>query len=252
VNSPSFSLIPLHGNGGGGFRFERMRPFIPPGVNFHPLTLPGFAAQPPDPSLTTLRAYAERLATLLAALPRPRVLLGHGIGGSLALELVQRQPGVIDALILHAAVGAKLDSRRFPWLMKLPGMRPAAQWAISTPLLRGMWSKAFFHAPVPADYLDQFFNEYRQCRVFGQMFDLITADWFNALQPVSLPSALLWGAEERILSTDQIAAFQALLPAAQVRVVPGWDHFPMIDQPEAYTREVLALAGGLVQGQGAP
>lgn len=39
----SFSLIALHGNGGGGFRFERIKPFIPSEVNFVAPTLPGFA-----------------------------------------------------------------------------------------------------------------------------------------------------------------------------------------------------------------
>ena len=65
------------------------------------------------------------------------------------------------------------------------------------------------------------------------------------LRPVELPSALLWGADERILSVDQVEDYRALLPLAQVRTVPGWGHFPMIEQPAAYAFEIAALACSL-------
>ncbi|MCI0526848.1 MAG: hypothetical protein L0Y56_05270 [Nitrospira sp.] len=37
------TLIALHGNGGGAFRFERVKPYVPKDVDFQALTLPGFA-----------------------------------------------------------------------------------------------------------------------------------------------------------------------------------------------------------------
>src|SRR5262249_29810909 len=113
---PRFTMIALHGNGGGAFRFERLLPFIPANIRFQAVTLPGFARVPPDPQLTSLAAYAGHLKTLLAPEPRPLVLLGHGIGGSIALEFAQGNEGRLDGLILHAPVGARLDSRRFPRL----------------------------------------------------------------------------------------------------------------------------------------
>src|SRR6185369_298015 len=115
------TVVAVHGNGGGAFRFELVKPFVPAGINFKAITLPGFADVAPDPNLQSLGDYAEYLSRLCATLQRPLVLVGHGIGGSIILELAQHYSGAIDGLILHAPVGARLESRLFPSIMAVPG-----------------------------------------------------------------------------------------------------------------------------------
>jgi pimeloyl-ACP methyl ester carboxylesterase len=242
LSSPVLTLVAVHGNGGGAHRFARVEPFVPGDVRFCPVTLPGFAAVPRDPSLTSLRSYADRLRGFVESEPRPRVVLGHGIGGSIALELAQFAAPAMDGLILHAPVGAGLGSRVFPRLMALPGARALGQWAFCARLLRPLWRRRLFSRPVPRDYLDRFFDEYRSCSVFGEMFDLITPEWFESLRPVTVPAALLWGERERVLTVDQVGAFRALLPGCLVSLPGRWDHFPMIEDPEAYATEIVALA----------
>ena len=121
------TVIALHGNGGGAHRYARTAPHFGAGVALEALTLPGFAREPRDPAIRDLSGFAEHVAQAIASIPRPRVLLGHGIGGSIALEFVQRHAAEIDALILHAPVGARLDQRRFPALMRIPGARGTAR-----------------------------------------------------------------------------------------------------------------------------
>lgn len=243
------TIIALPGNGGGAFRFERVKPYIPAGVGFQPVTLPGFAGRPADPTLHTLRDYVVYLREMTAAAPRPLVLLGHGIGGSLALEFAQYFAAEIDGLILHAPVGTRLDSRLFPRLMALPGARGLGQWLFSTRFTRPLFKRLLFSQPIPTDYLNRFFDEYRRCTVFGQMFSLITPAWFNSLHPVDIPTALLWGERERILRVDQLNDYRTLLPRHLIRTVPGWDHFPMIEQPEAYAGEIMRLGRELVSSK---
>lgn len=243
-----FTLVAVHGNGGGGFRFARVAPYLPPEVHFVPVTLPGFADAPVDPGLKTLADYARHLGHLAAAQPAPVILLGTGIGGSIILELLQKQPNAAVGVILHAPVGTRLESRRFPALMKLSGMRRFGQWLFSTPLARPLWRRLLFvdHRAIPPDFLKRFFDEYRQCRVFGQMFDLITAEWYASLKPLPIPAALLWGQRERVLKAEHVTDYQQLLPQSRVRIVPEWDHFPMIEQPADYAREVVLLAHALL------
>lgn len=240
------TIVAIHGNGGGAFRFARMRPYVPEDVAFTAVTLPGFADVPRDPGLQSMADYARCLRDMLqdSAAPGPLVLLGTGIGGSMALEYVQHYPA--DGLILHAPVGTRIDTRLFPRLMKLPGMRGLGQWAFSSRLTRPFFKRLLFTQPLPDDVTNRFFDEYRQCSVFGQMFDLITADWFAGLRPVQLPAALLWGERERVLTVDQLDDYKVLLPNHLVRTVPDWDHFPMLEQPQAYAQEVVALARRLV------
>ncbi|MEM9489387.1 MAG: alpha/beta hydrolase, partial [Myxococcota bacterium] len=128
----------------------------------------------------------------------------------------------------------------------LPGARRLGQWLLSSRLTRPLWRRLFFTQAVPHDYLDRFFDEYRRCSVFGDMFDLITADWFRSLQPIHRPAVLLWGERERVLSSDQAEMFHALVPGARTRTIAHWDHFPMIEQPDEYAREVFRLVEQLV------
>lgn len=236
------TLIAIHGNGGGGFRFERIRPHLPDDITLVAPTLPGFDGVPPLAAGSTLTALANHLRQEIEALPRPRILLGHGIGGSIALELLQQSPDTVDGLILHAPVGAALEHRRFPRLMKRPIAQRIGQWAFTNEWLRPLWTHFLFSRPIPPDIRDRFFEAYGRSAAFGQMFDGITADWFQGLKPIALPTALLWGGKERVLGVEHLHAFRALAPNALVKVLPDWDHFPMLEQPAAYATEVAALA----------
>jgi pimeloyl-ACP methyl ester carboxylesterase len=77
------------------------------------------------PRERTPRRAAEGLLPAIGAAPRPRVLLGHDRGGSVAIELAQFAAAVLDGLILHSPRGA----RRFRFLEKRPAL--AREWQSS-------------------------------------------------------------------------------------------------------------------------
>jgi len=118
------------------FRFERLKPFIPSEIHFMAPTLPGFADVPRNPALRSLRDYAFTLHEMISTAARPLVLLGTGIGGSIALEFLQHFEHDVQGLILHAPVGTRLKKRLFPKLMKPMFMRHFGQWLFSAPLTR--------------------------------------------------------------------------------------------------------------------
>jgi pimeloyl-ACP methyl ester carboxylesterase len=103
-----------------------------------------------------------------------------------------------------------------------------------------------FHEPLPDDYVNRFFDEYRRCEVFGQMFEIITAEWFASLEPAQVPAVLLWGEREKILSVDQLDDYKALLPNHMVHIEPEWDHFPMVENPQQFAQVAAKLATELL------
>ncbi|MEO1056798.1 MAG: alpha/beta fold hydrolase [Actinomycetota bacterium] len=244
------TLVAVHGNGGGGFRFARAAPFIADDINFHAVTLPGFGGRPADPALRTLPDYAEQLWREIADLPRPVIVLGHGIGGSIALDMVQRH--TIDGLILHAPVGTRLERRWFPRLMRPEPVRALIKWGISSRLTRPLVGRRFFSPAVPADYRNRFLDEYGRAESFSQMFDVITPEWWDGLESVDLPALMLWGSADRVLGADQVADYTALLPQTWVDVVDGWGHFPMVEGPEDYAATIGDWARRLVDGRRPP
>lgn len=242
----SISIVAVHGNGGGASRYALVHPHIDADIDFRAVTLPGFSTKPKDPSLRSLSDYADRLADDLADLDQP-VLLGHGIGGSIALDLASRHPELLGGLILHSPVGASLDTRLFPRVMQSDLVRKLIKFAISARLPRPIWRRLFFPLGADKQVLDGFFEEYRHCEAFGDMFDLIDRPWFDSVEPVDdLPSMLLWGADDRVLRSGQSDEIADKVPNADVIIRDGWDHFPMIEQPEEYANEIVAIARRLV------
>ena len=137
------------------------------------MTLPGFAgtALPSNPTMAT---FTDAIATAVETRAVERtnsgiVLLGTGIGGSIALDAVARTPGLVDGLILHAPVGANLDQRWFPRVMANTYIRRAAKWAIGSWGVRQVGKRILFDDP---DYADRFLFEYRRADGFELFFDL--------------------------------------------------------------------------------
>jgi pimeloyl-ACP methyl ester carboxylesterase len=248
------TVVAVHGNGGGSTRFDRVRTDLGDGIRFVAVDLPGFNGVPLDPSLRDVAAYADHLAGLLVqaagdgdggtdGAARPPVVLGHGIGGSIALDLASRRPETMSGLILHAPVGADLDTRLFPKIMSTRPVRELIRRAISARLLRPVWRRVFFPIGAPNADLDVFFEGYRSCEAFGQMFEIIDAEWFEALEPITaLPTVLLWGEHDRVLKSGQTDGIASKAPAAKRVIEAGWDHFPMIEQPEEYADVIQRLA----------
>lgn len=239
-------LLALHGNGGGASRYALCRAYFEPlGIDFVAHTLPGFEGRPLRQQPLSWGEIFNDLDSTLEAFSEPPWLLGHGIGASVLLQYLQTCQRPLAGVILHSPVGARLDKRRFPRLMKPLWVRALVQRALSFPPAFPFWSRLLFRRPLPASVTQKFFAEYGRCQAFSSFFDLLTPQWFAALQPLDFPVQLLWGQKERVLSADQVDAFREVLPRARVHLEPDWDHFPMLEQPLEYARRIAQIVLGL-------
>ena len=91
---------------------------LQPGVQCHIVQLPGFAGAPAVATDNFLAGMRDRLLAYLdeRKLDKP-VVMGHSLGGVLALQMAAEQPGRIERLVI-------VDS--LPFLAGLRGMSPEA------------------------------------------------------------------------------------------------------------------------------
>lgn len=91
---------------------------LQPGVQCHMVQLPGFAGAPAVPADRFLDGMRDRLLAYLddGKLDKP-VVMGHSLGGVLALQMAAEKPGRIDRLVI-------VDS--LPFLAGARGMTPEA------------------------------------------------------------------------------------------------------------------------------
>ncbi len=248
-------VLLLHGNGGAGTRF---RPFMErvgnqptPGLHFHVPELPGFEGRPlPQSGTPSWDPFILALIEHVAARPDVDwVFYGHGIGGSMLLEWASRKwegaPRPPRLVVLHSCIGASLEKRWFPKIMRWPLIRELMKRLITAPWLEPVWTRRLFLQPeaIPEELRRQFFEDYRRCEAFSVFFDLITPAWYQTVQKALKQSDFhfLWGGAERVVAAKYVDLWRRDFPNATFEIIPEWDHFPMLDHPDAFFKKIHEL-----------
>ena len=218
------SLVFIHGAGASAtlwldlFRhFERSRQVVA-------LDLPGHGQSGPLHHVADadrIQRYADAVEYACTQLRIERaVLVGHSMGGLVALTAAAASPARVAGLVLVAsAPGLKsskelLDTfaeRREEHVQLMESLA----WAPSTPRETiDRWSKTTMSADPELTIAD-----FRACAAF---------DAATVLQP----TLLIGGQDDRLCSPRFMAKGTATLPAGELLVVPDAGHYVFLEQPE--------------------
>lgn len=148
-------------------------------------------------------------------------LIGHSMGGQIALRVAALQPVRVTRLVLAAASGLL---RRAWWRVaaKLPhAMRRGKLNFVPTILADGA------RAGLP--------NLVRSSR------DLLQDDVSGLLPGIVQPTLVIWGEHDVLLPPDLGRTLAAGIARSRWVLLQGAGHVLMVDAPEAFNREVLAF-----------
>src|SRR3954465_8596938 len=110
-------LLLVHGFGGAAWNFSELVRLLP-GRRLIVPDLPGHGGSSALPA-TTLAGFADVLARLLDA---PTDVVGHSMGGVVALRLAERHPALVRSVVLAAAAGISSSTRLAELTIALPGI----------------------------------------------------------------------------------------------------------------------------------
>jgi pimeloyl-ACP methyl ester carboxylesterase len=114
-------LLLVHGFGGAAWNFSELVPLLT-GRRLIVPDLPGHGGSSALPA-TSLAGFADVLASLLDA---PADVVGHSLGGVVALRLGERHPALVRSLVLAAAAGISSSTRGAEVAIALAGVvKPA-------------------------------------------------------------------------------------------------------------------------------
>jgi pimeloyl-ACP methyl ester carboxylesterase len=202
----------------------------------------------------SLGAHAATLRDLLDALAVPSAtVVGHSLGGGIALQFAYLFPDRIDRLVLVSSGGLGRELNPLLRAATLPGSELvlpvlASNWvhAIGDTTLQ-WWSKIGLPSISPstdegwqgltsladADTRRAFLATSRAViDVRGQ-----TVSAANRLSGMaSRPTMLVWGGRDRIVPAAHVEAAKRELPASRVEIFARSGHFPHLDEPDRFAR----------------
>jgi len=243
-------LLLLHGFGANKDAFVQIAPHL---VKHYRLILPdhigfGESSHPADADYGP-EAQAGRLHALLQALGiRGKVHVGgNSMGGLIALHYGARFPGETASL----------------WLLDPAGVTSAPQTEFLKAVFSGPKNPLLIRNVDDLDYVvsqvaskplyipkpmlavlaqERIANYTLEQKIAGQLFKDHTEQRVAGL---ALPTLIVWGDEDRLLSPAGADILHALLPNSRVTLMKGIGHIPMIEDPAATAADYLRFAASL-------
>jgi pimeloyl-ACP methyl ester carboxylesterase len=220
------------------------------------IDLPGFGDSDPIGRGFDLEEVALRVADAVEShVENGYDLLGHSLGGAIALMLAGRRPESVRRLILSAPAGFRPRSR--PVAEAVAATAPAvlrARRVIGGPLVgsrrmrRGLlWGALHDGARISrerARALLEASSEARRLRAATRA--AITVDLADRLARAPVPVGLIWGTRDPLMRAETTDEIRRCRPEAPVELVPGAGHVAQLEKPELFARAVETVLARLV------
>ncbi len=192
-----------------------------------------------------LDGYAGFLEDLRRALHLPSLeLVGHSMGGCIALAYALRHPGRVSRLVLVGTPARRQAMNRLSRL-PVPGGGMELLYRAQGPRLRKYMLKRSLARPgeVSPEALEE--NVRAAAAASGAVFRSTASSVRKVsfaqddLAGLDLPVLLLWGEEDRTVGVKEAHRLKGLLPRADLAFIPRSGHSPQLESPHLFDRLVL-------------
>ena len=193
-----------------------------------------------------VRLLADAVVGAIETLPdRPRRvdLLGHSLGGAVALDVVRRHARLVRRLVLVDAAGqpvAETIDLMATSLPFVPGSYDDARRLLATSVNSRLLGHPLV-ALAAALYKGRRKNRPQLMRLVASMAageDVITP---RDLSRITQETLVLWGDRDRIFPLAAGRRLARSLPNARLEILPRCGHVPPTERPIAFVRRVLAF-----------
>ena len=247
-------LVLLHGDSASALDWQWVLRDLAQRARVHALDFPGHgdSAKPDAPYSSEL--FTDSVIAFLDELGIEKaVLVGHSLGGLVAIRTALRASERVGALCLVATGGLGRYVHPAIAVQTLPGVgETAAAVSVTAPgSYQRAWGRALLLFARPWEAPPEWLAEQRRLAtlpgfataslrtrrsaidVWGQK-ELVLPQ----LPRLRMPTLVVWGAGDMVVPVTHGMAASAVLPTAWLEVLPACGHMPQIEAPAAFV-EIL-------------
>jgi pimeloyl-ACP methyl ester carboxylesterase len=246
-------VLLIHGYGDTADGWRRVVPGLLPGHRVVAVDVPPFGRSGDPRANPLIDFYDEYLPALFDTLALERAtVVGHSLGGAIALRLAIGRPDLVERLGLVAPAG--LAKRPPWWWYALTGHRPLWHTALSvpsplTPLLIREGLKRFlearlFHDPRRLEHdIRHLVGMHSSPRDFDALLeagrcciDSYTGTLLEESMAIECPIWMVWGRHDGLVPSGHALDFGDAHPAAEVHILEACGHYPQVELPARFNR----------------
>lgn len=237
-------LVLVHGIATDRHIWDQMVPMLASSRRVVTLDMPGFGESQPVDEGFELEGVAERIARGLAGrgLRGPIDLVGHSLGGGVAITLAALRPRLIGRLILVAPAGMRPFPAPISRLLASSADAALSARRRAVSLTEVAWGRRLLLAMTAADGAGLPPTLARQMieasstaqRTEAALATITSSDLRPVLARVAAPLGVIWGEADRTVPLRALDEVTKSRPDARVIRLPDAGHVPMVEQPEAF------------------
>lgn len=239
------TVVLVHGLGKAAARdWEHVIPVLAKRYAVYAVDLPGFGFSDKGNHHYSPDNMARALEAALAPLVgRPFVLIGHSMGGAVAVAYAATYPQRVDRLVLVDVAGVLHRSVYAEFLARAAAQRMVgldSPWYES--MVRAIQARAEV-VPLRGDLVLERAGV-RQRVLRGDpnaiaAFALVEHDFSADLREISAPTLVIWGGNDLIAPLRTGQALAASIPLARLVVLEGLGHAPQVEAPGRFNPVLL-------------
>ena len=227
MQTHSFVLVFIHGHGVDASIWDGIYADLVSGA---PAIKPDYSRLTTH---TTVDAYAEELYAQLQAIQADKVVLvGHSMGGYMALAFADQHPEMVQGLVLyHSTATADDNDRREARIHLIEELKTTG----AAPFIRKQLPKAV-SPNYPAEKAQALVDRYQNLPADGLIAGMTAIanrpDRTHVLRDARFPILLLLGRDDQVLPYDKTVQLADLSSQISVATIEQAGHLSMVEQPE--------------------
>jgi pimeloyl-ACP methyl ester carboxylesterase len=207
---------------------------------------PGFGNSPRPADCDTMYDLVRLYLSVLDAIPGDRLtMIGFSFGGWIAAEVAVCGHRKLDRLVLVDPVGVKLGGREERDIVHFfntapeelnrrawhdPSRRPAGAYGLG-------WHSAI--DAIGDEEIVALARNWDALCLYAWRPHMYNPQLKYWLHRIAVPSLVLWGESDRIVTPDYGRTYSGLIPGARFETVAAAGHHPELEQPHAFVDRVV-------------